>query len=137
MPTVTNNSPTDTTLPSTSTHPMTTRLKAEIRIPKALLAVYEPKSVKTTLEEPHWFEAMSTKMFALKKNKTWVLVPLPENQTCIGCKWVLRIIQNTDDSFNRCKARFMAKGFHQQAGFDFSETFSLVVKPITIRMCST
>ena len=31
----------------------------------------------------------------------------------------------------------MAKGFHQVHGFDFHETFSLVVKPITIRLIIT
>lgn len=27
----------------------------------------------------------------------------------------------------------MAKGFHQQVGIDYTETFSLVIKPATIR----
>lgn len=31
----------------------------------------------------------------------------------------------------------MAKGFHQQAGFDFNETFSPVIKPVTIRIILT
>ena len=32
------------------------------------------------------------------------------------------------------KAHFVAKGFHQRLGFDFADTFSLVVKPTTIRI---
>ena len=28
----------------------------------------------------------------------------------------------------------MAKGFHQQAGIDYSETFSPVIKPATVRL---
>jgi hypothetical protein len=31
----------------------------------------------------------------------------------------------------------MAKGFHQKQGFDFNETFSPVVKPVTIRLILT
>jgi len=31
----------------------------------------------------------------------------------------------------------VAKGFHQKVGFDFHETFSQVIKPITIRIILT
>ena len=31
----------------------------------------------------------------------------------------------------------MAKGFHQQAGIDYHETFSLVIKPATVRLILT
>jgi len=31
----------------------------------------------------------------------------------------------------------VAKGFHQLQGFDFNETFSAVVKPVTIRIILT
>jgi histone deacetylase 1/2 len=39
----------------------------------------------------------------------------------------------TDGDIERFKAKLSAKGFHQQERFDFSETFSPMVKPTTLR----
>jgi hypothetical protein len=35
---------------------------------------------------------------------------------------------------DRYKARLVAKGFNQQFGIEYSDTFSLVVKPASIRL---
>ena len=41
---------------------------------------------------------------------------------------------NSDGSIARYKAKLVAKGFHQQPGIDYFETFSLVIKLATVRL---
>jgi hypothetical protein len=51
----------------------------------------------------------------------------------VGCKWVFKLKRKVDGSVECHKARLVTKGFHQQAGLDYGETYSPIVKPTTIR----
>ena len=113
--------------PPTNTHPMTTRAKVGIIKPK----IY---TVVSTIPSPIWSQAMTDEYQALLKNKTWTLTALPSNASLVGCKWIFKTKLHADGSFQRCKARLVAKGFNQTEGLDYSETFSPVVKPTTIRI---
>ncbi|KAL5819857.1 hypothetical protein ACOSQ4_023699 [Xanthoceras sorbifolium] len=74
------------------------------------------------------------KSIRLLTNNTWSLVEQPRNRKVIGCKSMFRIKRNPDGSILKYKARLVVKGFNQDAGFDFTETFSPVVKPATVRV---
>ena len=80
---------------------------------------------------------MTNEYDALLKNNTWSLVELPSDKKVISCRQVFKVKENSDCSISRYKARLVAKGFNQRPGFDFDETFSPVVKPITIRLVIT
>ena len=70
---------------------------------------------------------------ALIDNGTWRLVPRPPGANIVTGKWLFKHKFNSDGSLARHKARWVVRGFSQQAGIDYDETFSPVVKPATIR----
>lgn len=117
---------------------MITRAKAHALRPTtyniAMLDNKEPGTYLEALEHSHWKAAMNNEYQALLKNNTWTLIPLPLGKKLLGCKWVFKLKRKLDGSIARYKARLVAKGFNQVVGFDFSKTFSLVVKPTTIRI---
>nr|GEV17612.1 putative reverse transcriptase, RNA-dependent DNA polymerase, Gag-polypeptide of LTR copia-type [Tanacetum cinerariifolium] len=93
----------------------------------------EPKCLKEAILDKNWIYAMNNEMEALFRNKTWVLVDLPPNRKTIGCKWLWKIKYKSTGEIKRYKAMLVAKGFSQRDGIDFEETFSLVVKMVTVR----
>ncbi|XP_033134130.1 uncharacterized protein LOC103837662 isoform X1 [Brassica rapa] len=77
---------------------------------------------------------MSREFNSTNENHTWDLVEATRKMNIVGCRWVFTIKYNPDGSIDRYKARIVAKGFHQQPGIDFNDTFSPVIKSTTIRL---
>ncbi|TYK18103.1 Cysteine-rich RLK (receptor-like protein kinase) 8 [Cucumis melo var. makuwa] len=84
-----------------------------------------------------WCEAMKAELEAMETNQTWSIVPLPKGKNSIGCRWVYKIKHKADGSIERYKTRLVAKGYTQQEGLDYFETFSLVVKMVTVKTLLT
>nr|GFB31060.1 ribonuclease H-like domain-containing protein [Tanacetum cinerariifolium] len=70
---------------------------------------------------------------ALVKNGTWLLVPRPAGVNMVRSMWLFKHKFHADGTLSRYKARLVANGSSQQLGVDFDETFSPVIKPVTIR----
>ena len=77
----------------------------------ALSTHHIPTSVEETLQDLKWVQVMKEQMEALLKNKTWILVSLPECHKIVGCKWVFSIKYKADGSIECYKARLVAKGY--------------------------
>ncbi|WVZ82501.1 hypothetical protein U9M48_029756 [Paspalum notatum var. saurae] len=92
-----------------------------------------PTTYRNALKDPNWHYAMQEEFNALMKNNTWCLVPKPAGANVISGKWIFRHKLNPDGSLARYKARWVVRGFKQEHGVDYEETFSPVIKPATIR----
>ena len=75
---------------------------------------------------------MATKLQAMDVNNTWDIDPLPKDKKAISCKWVYKVKYNADGSLAKRKVHLVARGFTQDAGIDFLDTFSPVATITTI-----
>lgn len=75
---------------------------------------------------------MQDEINALYSNGMWSLVLSHPSMNVVGIYWVYKIKQRVVGCVERYKARLVARGFIQQKGIDYSETFSLMVKPVTV-----
>lgn len=102
--------------------------------PPSTLVLQEPSCYTKAATDSLWKDAMAQEFSALISNGTWTLFPRPTHHHTIRNKSVYKIKRKADGTLDRFKARLVAKGFEQQSGVDYSDTFSPVIKPSTIRI---
>jgi hypothetical protein len=95
---------------------------------------FEPKTLQQAKNDPSWPEwqnGMVDEVSSLKQNRTWELVDLPENRRVLSGKWVFRLKRGPHGEVVRHKCRWVVRGFTQEEGVDYDETFASVVKPMS------
>lgn len=113
---------------------MTTRAKDGVLHYHSHLKITVPDTVSEALQFEEWKKVMTKEYTALMRNDTWALVPYSSDMNLISTKWIFRIKYTKDGGVERYKARLVARGFQQNAGIDFFQTYSPVVKPVTLRL---
>ncbi|MCO5606886.1 hypothetical protein L7F22_061077 [Adiantum nelumboides] len=74
-------------------------------------------------ESKEWHAAILDELQALEEANTWELVPPPEHHNIVSCKWLLKKKYHPNGSTDRYKARLVARGFTQQEGVDYFDTY--------------
>lgn len=116
------------------TRAQTNSLNAKVFLADGSSLIFEPTNFIQANKHQCWRDAMKIEYAALVKNNTWSLVPCLTNSNIVGCKWIYKIKKGADGKIERYKARLVAQGFSQEAGVDYFDTFSPVIKPTTIRL---
>ncbi|KAL0549422.1 hypothetical protein IC582_013904 [Cucumis melo] len=76
---------------------------------------------------------MNDELQALEKTHTWDYVDLPPGKRSIDYKWIYKIKTHSDGTIERYKTRLIPKGYSQEYGIDYEETFALVARMTSVR----
>ena len=94
----------------------------------------EPKTVKIAMEHSDWVVAMQAELSEFERNKVWRLIPKPVDVSIVGLKWIYKNKTDKDGNIIRNKARLVVKGYSQQEGIDYEETFAPVARLEAVRI---
>ena len=83
---------------------------------------------------PKWEEAINAELKSLDDAHTWNVVKCPQNTNIISCKWVFKIKKNSAGEIDKYKAQLVARGFTQQYGVDYDETYAPVACLASLRL---
>ncbi|GJU22914.1 retrovirus-related pol polyprotein from transposon TNT 1-94 [Tanacetum coccineum] len=73
-----------------------------------------------------WIEAMQEELYQFDRLKVWELVDKPFGKMIIKLKWLWKNKKDEDQTVIRNKVRLVAKGYAQEEGIDFEESFTPV-----------
>nr|GFA50183.1 hypothetical protein [Tanacetum cinerariifolium] len=94
----------------------------------------EPKNVKEAMTDPVWIESMQEELLQFKRLDVWVLVPTPDNILPLTLKWLFKNKHDEEQIVIRNKSRLVMRGYRQEEGIDFEESFALVAWMEAIRI---
>ncbi|CAM8951239.1 unnamed protein product [Rhodiola kirilowii] len=75
---------------------------------------------------------MAEELAAFERTGTLEVLPLSSHVRPITCKWIYIVKTRYDGFLERYKARLVARGFQQEYGHDYDETFVPVAHMTTI-----
>nr|GEU84469.1 putative ribonuclease H-like domain-containing protein [Tanacetum cinerariifolium] len=94
----------------------------------------ESKNVKEAMTDPAWIESMQEELLQFKRMDVWVLVPTPDNISPLTLKWIFKNKNDEENTVIRNKSRLVVRGYRQEEGLDFKESFSPVARMEAIRI---
>nr|GFB93856.1 retrovirus-related Pol polyprotein from transposon TNT 1-94 [Tanacetum cinerariifolium] len=72
--------------------------------------------------------------FAQSSSTVWELIPHPDKVMVITLKWIYKVKLDELGGILKYKARLVARGYRQEEGIDFEESFASVARLEAIRI---
>ncbi|GJV43280.1 retrovirus-related pol polyprotein from transposon TNT 1-94 [Tanacetum coccineum] len=89
---------------------------------------------KDALTQSCWIEAMQEELNEFERLGVWELVPRPDKVMVITLKWIYKVKLDELGGILKNKARLVARGYRQEEGIDFEESFAPVARLEAIRI---
>ncbi|GJX27552.1 retrovirus-related pol polyprotein from transposon TNT 1-94 [Tanacetum coccineum] len=100
----------------------------------AFLTAVEPNTYKDDLTQACCIEAMQEELNKFERLEVWELVPRPDKVMVITLKWIYKVKLDKLGGILKNKARLVARGYRQEEGIDFEESFAPVSRLEAIRI---
>nr|GFA49187.1 hypothetical protein [Tanacetum cinerariifolium] len=98
------------------------------------VSTMEPKNVKEVMTDPAWIDSMQEELLQFKRLDVWVLVPAPDNISPLTLKWLFKNKHDEEQTVIKNKSCLVVRGYRQEEGIDFEESFALVARMEAIRI---
>ncbi|GJQ94116.1 retrovirus-related pol polyprotein from transposon TNT 1-94 [Tanacetum coccineum] len=98
------------------------------------VSTIEPKNIKEAMADHSWIESMQDELNQFERLQVWELVPRPEGKNVIALKWLWKNKCDAENIMVQNKSRLVAKGYKQEEGIDFEESFAPVARLEAVRM---
>nr|GEY18067.1 retrovirus-related Pol polyprotein from transposon TNT 1-94 [Tanacetum cinerariifolium] len=118
------------TSPTSVDHPApeVITLIAEVVASELAASTGSPSSITVDQDAP------SPKLNEFERLEVWELVPRPDKVMVITFKWIYKVKLDELGGILKNKAQLVARGYRQEEGIDFEESFALVARLEAIRI---
>nr|GEZ23470.1 retrovirus-related Pol polyprotein from transposon TNT 1-94 [Tanacetum cinerariifolium] len=88
----------------------------------------------TSAKSSSTIEAMQEELNVFERLEVWELVPCPDKVTVITLKWIYKVKLDELEGILKNKAHLVTRGYRQEEGIDFEESFAPVARLEAIRI---
>ncbi|GJZ23765.1 retrovirus-related pol polyprotein from transposon TNT 1-94, partial [Tanacetum coccineum] len=123
---------------SSSSDVIPTNVHSDALIPEHLSKWTKDHPFQSIIGDPSrpscWIEAMQKELHEFKRLEVWELIPRLDKVMVITLKWIYKVKLDELGGILKNKARLVARGYRQEEGIDFEESFAPVARLEAVRI---